>query len=289
MLKNSTDRSAIESSNVVVQNPFTPDGEIPDAGLITIASEERSESAPETHSREAKTPQKSPKLSDQKLEKAARSAERQRLMRTIRNCAEKLAKVPSQFDLGEMTGITRHEIQKQFANYGLALRACGLEEAGARQDVETLFGDWARITRELGRTPTAGEYSMRSQFGEHPLRRRFGGWRAATQGMLLYAKENGRENELAGTTQTGAEEKHMGDTAMSDECMSQLASNLLPYGESLNPLPMAHGPRNETGVVFAFGMLAKELGIRNPVNADCVSRLRSPAQGGAGLVAASEN
>jgi hypothetical protein len=195
------------------------------------------------------------------LQQAGRRGEKQRLLAVIRKCAETLGKVPSQFELGKTMGITRPEIQKHFANYGLALRECGLEPAGARQNLETLFVDWARITRELGRTPTAGEYSMRSQFGEHPLRRRFGGWRAATQGMLLYAKEKGREDELAGITETAAEGKQPGDTAMSDECISLLTSNRLSYGESLNPLPMAHGPRNETGVVFAFGMLAKELGF----------------------------
>ena len=291
---NSAITSAAESTNVVKhaaeQTTKRASRESFPADLPPILPEDLTEDAgeiPQAHTEPAKLLSPEPKNPDGggewlrlKLESPEWKAEKQRVIAGIRECKEKLGRIPTQFELTKMTGVTKYMVQKHFVTYALAVNESGLEllGPGVSQPMAALFRDWARITRELGRAPTITEYSFRSRFSVRPLTRRFGPWKAVTEGLLNYAKENGRQNELGIQTEVVTEDKKPGGAAEITEsctagCTSGLTSgfavtfgsavelNRLPYGESLNPFPMAHAPTNETGVVFAFGMLAKELGF----------------------------
>ena len=291
---NSADNPTIESTNVAItstierMNSSAPacgpgtNQTAPEpfqAGLPPTSPEDLTEDAcqiPQAHAQPAKLQMPEAKIPDTggkwvrlEVKSPAWNAEKQRVVAAIRECAEKLGRAPTQFELGKMTGITRYMVQKYFVTYAQAMRECGFElvGAGVKQPTETLFEDWARVTRELGRAPKVLEYSLRSQFSVRPLMRRFGGWNAANDALLKYAKENGRESELGISAENSQQSGPAGTAACTAEFTSGLTAgstaelNRLPYGESLNPFPMAHAPTNETGVVFAFGMLAKELGF----------------------------
>jgi hypothetical protein len=285
-MPNSTDQScnsATEATKVAIEPKLpaanaTPDlssqrnvprGLQADDEVTAPDLDSRIENAKKSQSVEPKIPDRSSKWLRIDVKSPAWHAEKERLVGLIRECAETLGRAPTQFELSRMTEITRYMVQKYFGPYAQAMSECGLEffGAGVKQPIGTLFEDWARVTRELGRAPKVLEYSMRSRFSVRPLTRRFGSWNAATDALLKYAKENGRESELGIIGENGQTTGATGTGGCTGVCTSGLTAcstaelNRLPYGESLNPFPMAHAPTNETGVVFAFGMLARELGF----------------------------
>lgn len=276
--------SAIDSTNFANEPKPQAEAAIPEKHVneptVRRGRHDDSEVPPVSKDREAEMPKQSQSavlmIPDTgrrwvrlEMKSPAWNAEKERLVGVIRACAENLGRAPTQLELSRMTEISRYMVEKYFVTYAQAMRECGFEHlgAGVKQPTATLFEDWARITRELGRAPKVLEYSLRSRFSVRPLIRRFGGWVAATEALLKYARENGRESELGINAENNQQSGAAGTASCTGGCTAGLTAgataelNRLPYGESLNPFPMAHAPTNETGVVFAFGMLARELGF----------------------------
>ena len=118
------------------------------------------------------------------------------IMAAIRKCTKELGHCPS---LGELTArarVSRRDVQKLFCNYGMAVRACGMEpKKGSPTKVEDLFVDWAGVVRKLGKLPTIFDYERESVYSSKPLIGRFKGWRQVPEAMLAYAEREKLESE----------------------------------------------------------------------------------------------
>jgi hypothetical protein len=188
---------------------------------------------------------------------------REQILAAIRRYAKKLGRAPSLRELKRAAKITERDIRVSFATYARALEACGMERRGSghRVPIQDLFADWAATARKLGKHPTVAEYQMHSRYSIQPLYTRFGSWKQAAQGLCQFAQEQGLANEwqdvleparVREEQEPGPKANIVGATVFQDRPL---------YGASLAAAPLAHGPTNEAGVLYVFGMVAARLGF----------------------------
>jgi hypothetical protein len=194
---------------------------------------------------------------------------REEIIAEIKACTEKLGHAPSLREFKGHADITHRYMRKQFGTWTGALRASGIrvERRGpAPADMETLFRDWAEVTRKLGRVPTQHDYDKFSKFSVRPLTFRFQRWRAVPEGMMQYAEKSGLNSEYQDVADivTRHEERQRTTVLMhvppaQEPWKAQMWTGRPVYGA---PSSMAAcEPASEEGVIFLFGMLAKSLGF----------------------------
>jgi hypothetical protein len=201
---------------------------------------------------------------------------KEEVMREIRRCARRLGRAPKARELIAMAGrrITRYDIHHNFGGYLKALRACDLELSGSGCVVELrdLFLEWASMARKLGRVPTITHYDRNSRYSVRPLVDRFGNWKSVAKGLGAYAEENGLAAEWQDVMTTIAEHQHQqeeltaargipGSVPPARLNKPRVWEDRPLLGPPLTEKAMAHSPTNESGVVYAFGSMARELGF----------------------------
>lgn len=192
------------------------------------------------------------------------------IINAIRELGDRLARYPTYSEFHHETGLSQRQIIKHFGCYSKALRACGFKPCGQGNevDIEELFLDWAAAVRRLGRVPTAVEYEGESKFSRGPFQKRFGKWGNAAERMVDFAEGKALRKEwedVIAITRAYLQRKKKAE----EICSPLLAWTSLPglmqgrplYGEPVMASAMATAPVNELGVVFLFGMLAKQLGF----------------------------
>jgi Homing endonuclease associated repeat len=125
------------------------------------------------------------------------SMTREEVIGAIQKCAAQIGHVPSFPELRKMTKVRRRAIWTNFGTYTGALHACGMERRGPGYQVspESLFLDWAGLTRRLGRIPSMNDYGVGGRYSVRPLLRCYRGWRNIPAGMMEYAKKAGQDVE----------------------------------------------------------------------------------------------
>jgi Homing endonuclease associated repeat len=195
---------------------------------------------------------------------------KEEIIRAIQECAERLGHCPSIPELHAKAKINLVTLRKNFGTYSKALTQCGLERRGPgyKVDLMALFIEWATMVREMKMVPTMAEYSLRSQHSPRPLLSRYSSWRHVPRGLLLFAEQEGLEREYADVLNV-IKTYYSGKLGPGRTLRKPI--NITPkrtlfsdrpvYGPSLIPAALAHGPINEAGVVYLFGMLADKLGF----------------------------
>lgn len=192
---------------------------------------------------------------------------KKRIMTAIRKCTKQLGHCPSLGELTRRERVSRRDVQRLFGNYGMALRACGMEPAkGSPTKMEELFRDWAEVTRKVGKLPTVSEYEQKSVYSAKPLIGRFKGWRSVPEAMLAYAEREKLEGKWSDVMEMVRESQVKSCTSLAvreDEPRGtgKLLRDRPTYGPPMMESGLAYGPANEMGVVFLFGMLARQLGF----------------------------
>ncbi len=130
------------------------------------------------------------------MNNAARMS-KEELMETIKSCAERLGRAPTQGELASMHGMQKRVIRREFGTYTSALQACGLERADCCRPITmaALFRDWAGIVRRTGKIPTLAEYSMLGEYSYGPMLQRFSKWAWVARGMKEFAEKEGLATE----------------------------------------------------------------------------------------------
>jgi hypothetical protein len=145
-------------------------------------------------------------------------------------------------------------IEKRFNGWNNALKRAGLNIARVRNiPDEEIFSEIGRVWNHLGRKPTYDEFNKLATVSCGLLERRFGTFLKA---MDAFIQTQGIPKPLPipSTVSTPAREAiHAPQTS--------IRRNKMKYGALVNFRGMQHAPLNEFGVVFLFGMLAKELGF----------------------------
>ena len=192
---------------------------------------------------------------------------REQVMAAIRGCTDEIGRVPNRMELAKRTGLSRHDVNRYFGNYMMALKECGLEKTGGgmKVGIERLFNDWTRVVRLNGRLPTVFEFERESRYSVRPFRRLFGKWSDVAEGMKRYALERGLTNdwqdvmELIDAPANGHEggQKETGGRTGRREMADRPV-----YGRLLRPSPLLCAPVNEAGVIFLFGAMAEQMGFQ---------------------------
>lgn len=210
-----------------------------------------------------------------------RKETKEEIIAAIKNSAAELGHVPTMAEVRRATKLTKFAIRRHFASFEEALCACGFDPKGPGYVISemALFLDWAGLVRKMGKVPTLTEYEMDGSYSVRPMRRRYKGWTHLPAGMLEFARKNQLEGEWGdvldvvsrylelaeeqGRT-SGRVNAHYLKPGVGTEGAGwrlKLREDQPVYGTPLLPTPLSHSPTNELGVVFLFGVVARELGF----------------------------
>jgi hypothetical protein len=129
---------------------------------------------------------------------------KEEIMSTIQVLAQKLGRVPTLTELKTMTPVGRRAVRSHFTTFTNALIACGmLANKKQRIGMDSLFGDWATVAREMQKLPTSTEYEEKGTHSAKAIVARCGTWKRVPHMMLGYAQERGLVR-LAGCDGHGA-------------------------------------------------------------------------------------
>jgi hypothetical protein len=204
---------------------------------------------------------------DSGREAGSRKFTRDEIIAILKDCTKKLGHVPTRSELVKLTAIKEKNINRHFGSYQNALRVCGMEAHGCGYTVSTkkLFEEWALIVREMGQIPSMMEYELRSRYSIKPLKRRFGTWSYVPQGMAQYAQDNGVAEVWADVLDIVKRHCQGDEGTLAAPLARPFKPRIMPdrplYGTPMVEAPMGFSPVNEMGVVFLFGVMAKQLGF----------------------------
>src|SRR5262249_40060332 len=130
-------------------------------------------------------------------------------------------------------------------------------------EMNSLFLDWAAISRRLGKIPSIAEYKKHSRYSVGPLMTRFGGWTEVPRGLLLFAREKGLEAGWEDVMERIEHHEKLNepvDTRWSSGNRRWRKDEPV-YGAPLTPWTLMHAPTNEQGVIYLCGALSAYMGL----------------------------
>jgi len=182
----------------------------------------------------------------------------------ILDCARKLGHPPNAFEFSNMTGISYYFVEKHLGGFKQALELCRLKPTceSRRLKLPDLLCDWARVVRNLNRLPSALEFRRFGRHSEGPLRTRLHGWHEIGRAFREYVKEEGRTQEWRDVLAIiAAHNKPSHRAFLRKGGKPRLLLDRRVYGPVLHSRQLAHGPVNESGVVYLFATMAERLGF----------------------------
>jgi hypothetical protein len=145
-------------------------------------------------------------------------------------------------------------IEKRFRGWNNGLKRAGLQISRGRDIPDNeIFSEIGRLWSKLGRKPTYDEFNSLAIFSSGLLERRFGTFLNAMD-AFIQTQDASKPLPAQSTLSISVEEATHAPEA-------RVRRNEMKYGPLVNFRGMQHAPLTELGVVFLFGMLAKELGF----------------------------
>jgi hypothetical protein len=197
------------------------------------------------------------------------------VLAAIKDVAAELGHTPTQREFQAHTGTPESQVQKFFAGWREAVSRAGLEpnNQNVRIDDAVLLRNWGTLVRELGRVPTLWDYRRRWGDSQKAFSRRYGNWSKVPAAFLTFADNNpewadvldllqsSRQPHRTSLPESGRDAAHRATTLPSSPANHGRKIDGSPtYGNPLDFRGLRHEPVNEQGVVFLFGMVARELG-----------------------------
>jgi len=200
------------------------------------------------------------------------TSEQQDILDAIREVAEALGRPPSRREFLQSSALTEYRILKYFSSWREAVRAAGLTPDSTNRPLSpgVLLEDWGQLVRRFRRIPTRNQYRRDGTFSVGAFERKFGPWSgipdrfrefASTRPewsdvvALLPAKASPVSSEIAASADADGE-----SAAPSPALRYAKLDGRATYGNPIDFRGLRHEPVNEGGVVFLFGMVARELG-----------------------------
>jgi len=192
----------------------------------------------------------------------------------IRDTARELGRTPSRREFLARVGTSEYQILRHFPSWREALRASGLEpnSTNVRLDDETLLEDWGTLVRKNRRIPTRVQYRNHGTYSPGAFDKHFGPWSSIPERFRSFAHSNPDWADVVALLPvTAATAPRLTTSAQIDGPEPITAAppsghkhnkleGLPTYGNPIDFRGLRHEPVNEQGVVFLFGMVAKELG-----------------------------
>jgi hypothetical protein len=187
---------------------------------------------------------------------------------SIRAVARQLGRTPSHVEFFGRAEFSKYTLAKFFPKWNDAVRAAGLKPRRLKlklQDSE-LLSDWGKTVRRKGAVPSRLGYLIEGKHEPRTLERRFGGWSSVPLAFRNFAKG---KCEWADVVALLPVSKRKEDDPANQDSRSSTPPNRAQraqlrdrptYGDPMDFRGLRHEPVNEQGVIFLFGMLARELG-----------------------------
>jgi hypothetical protein len=192
---------------------------------------------------------------------------RDEIIAQIRQLAVRLGRTPTRAELRRESGVSQYHIQKFFENYREAVRAADLKPDTSKMKIDerTLLNAWGELVRRLGKIPTVSQNRREGKFSVQSYERRFGPWSTIPDAFRTFAAEKGEWQDVLALLPVRkpaiTEKKKLEHPHRQDTTAHQKLSGRPTYGDPLDFRGLRHEPVNELGVVFLFGMVARELGF----------------------------
>jgi len=196
------------------------------------------------------------------------------ILSAIRSAARILGRPPSRSEFKSASGMTEYQVLKHFASWRDAVRAAGLEPHSTNMplDPAVLLEDWGDLVRMNRRIPTRDQYRRDGNYSPGVFEKRLGPWSEIPKQFRKFAADRPewndvlalipieyarpavvaapsfQANQITPTTRTKIAARH------------PKINNSPTYGNPIDFRGLRHEPVNEAGVVFLFGMVARELG-----------------------------
>ncbi len=188
-----------------------------------------------------------------------------------RDCGEPL----SRRQFLSHSGMTEYRVLKHFESWTAALDAAGVQadRSNVKREDRELLEDWGKMVRENREIPTRSFYRRNGRFGVNTFCR-FGPWSSIPEAFREFASDRpewadvipllpcARRSDTV-SPRGAALPLPTADKQASASSGAPSHAKLVDrptYGNPIDFRGLRHEPTNENGVIFLFGMVAKELG-----------------------------
>jgi len=168
------------------------------------------------------------------------------------------------------SGLKLADLFRYFSKWSDALAAAGVNVNPYNQRIppDDLLDDWGQLTRNKKRMPTRNEYKLEGSFSAGVFERNFGPWSKIPESFRTFASSKPEWSDVVALLPTDTEPLSSTTVQAGQNPSSRIPA--IPRGPRLTDRPtygdpidfrgLRHEPVNEDGVVFLFGMVARELG-----------------------------
>ena len=205
-------------------------------------------------------------------------ADKSQILSSITSIAKKLGRAPSEREFNSLSGITTYYVLQHFRSWNDAVRAARLRPytLNIRAQDRDLLKDWGRAVRRLRAVPGRRAYARVGKYNPGTIEKRFGPWPRLPEAFRNFAKGKPQWKDVVtllpspkprGPVPDANRQPPNNDSSPQSPQLRPRKTWPVPrcgrpmYGNPIDFRGLRHEPVNEQGVVFLFGMLAKELGF----------------------------
>ncbi len=193
---------------------------------------------------------------------------KQHISDSIRAIARGLGRAPTRSQFIALAGISEYFVTRCFPSWNDAVRSAGLHAntMNVRLEDSELLKDWGETVRTNRAIPARRAYRRHGRYDPRTLERRFGPWSSLPDVFLNFAKDNPEWADVVALLPVRVLKENHGSNHNSASSILLKKTRHVPlkdraiHGNPTHFRGLRHEPVNEQGVVFLFGMLAKELG-----------------------------
>jgi len=198
------------------------------------------------------------------------------IVEAVRKAARKLGRSPSRSEFKADSGMAEYHVLQHFPSWREAVRAAGFEAdaTNIKLDDSALLMDWGEVVRKHRQIPTREQYRREGKYSPGSFEKHFGPWSSIPARFMTFANERqdwldviallpirGFKSYPKRDSSNSVEETVPKESSLDiSRIQHQRIENRLTYGNPIDFRGLRHEPVNEGGVVFLFGMVAKELG-----------------------------
>jgi len=198
--------------------------------------------------------------------------DRDAVLNAIRDAAKTLGRPPSRREFQSVSGFGEYPVLKHFQSWREAVRSAGLEPHSANQplDPSALLQDWGEMVRRERSIPTRRQYRRDGKYSPGVFERKFGPWSNIPAQFKIFAASRPEWADVVALIPMGvnrisppvSQPAASASSSAPDEVPQRhpKLDNRPTYGNPIDFRGLRHEPVNEEGVVFLFGMVARELG-----------------------------
>jgi hypothetical protein len=203
---------------------------------------------------------------------------KEEIIEEIRRTSIELGRRPSRSAFITHTGISEYMVLKHFQSWNRAVEAAGLEPdiTNIKIEDDALLEDWGGLVRKLRQIPTRVQYRLHGNYSPGVFERHFGPWSQVPDKFREFAKGKPEWNDVLAllpiqTTSVRSTDISQAISEIPTESARDSFSSATPqkykklndrpvYGNPIDFRGLRHEPVNENGVIFLFGIVARELG-----------------------------